>query len=122
MYEEAIVEYEKEMEASGGWDPAAQCAMGITYAQMGKNDKARKVLDNLTTQVEERSVPHGWLADLHFALGEDDKGFECLDKAYEMHDPWLSFIRIRPNPGLLHSSRTDPRFIELLRKMGLDKL
>jgi TolB-like protein/Tfp pilus assembly protein PilF len=120
LYEKALVEYEKEIEASDGWDPVAQCAMGITYAQMGKKDKARKVLDSLTNQLEEENLPHSSLADLHFALGENDKGFKCLDRAYQKRDPWLSFINARPSSGLLHSSRTDPRFIALLRKMNLE--
>ena len=57
------------------------------------------------------------MALIHFALGENDKGFERLEKAYEERDSRLRKLKTDP---IFDNVRSDPRFKELLKKMGLD--
>jgi hypothetical protein len=55
---------------------------------------------------------------VHAGLGEKDKAFEGLNKAYEEHAGQMIFIKTDPwNKNL----RPDPRYKELLKKMGLEK-
>jgi len=41
-----------------------------------------------------------------------------LEKAYEVHDPWLMNLKM---DRVYNSVRSDPRFTDLLRKVGFDK-
>ncbi|MDH4223939.1 MAG: hypothetical protein OEV55_10435, partial [candidate division Zixibacteria bacterium] len=58
------------------------------------------------------------LALVYFTLGEKDKGFTWLYKAYEERDSWLREIKTVKG---FDNVRSDPRFKELLRKIGLEK-
>jgi len=62
-------------------------------------------------------VPPSNLSWLYFALGENDKGFDWLEKAYECRDPMLAYLKIGRLFTGIHS---DPRFVALLKKIGLD--
>jgi len=59
--------------------------------------------------------PYG-MARLYSNLGEKDKAFEWLEKLYEAHDTDFLQLKVDPNLEPLHS---DPRFADLLRRMGL---
>jgi hypothetical protein len=53
----------------------------------------------------------------YFAIEENDRGFYWLEKAYENKDNTMVWLKIaRDFSGV----RSDPRFKELLKKMGLD--
>ncbi len=60
------------------------------------------------------------VANLYFALGENDSGFEWMDKAVEERDVWLRYLKTIPLYDLLNV-RSDPRYLALLKKMNLDK-
>jgi hypothetical protein len=55
---------------------------------------------------------------VYAGLGEKDKAFEWLTKAYEEHAGQLVCIRVDP---WIKNLRSDPRYKELLKKMGLEK-
>ncbi len=59
---------------------------------------------------------HMWFGELHAALGEKDEAFRRLDQALAAREAWLPHLRF--DPGLINI-RSDPRFAELHRKMGL---
>ena len=37
-----------------------------------------------------------YMALIHFRLGDNDRGFEWLDKAMEAGDHWVEFIKVFP--------------------------
>ena len=76
------------------------------------------MLDDLLERSKDEYIAESWIAELFFLLGEEEKGFEWLDKAYEERDFHLIFLRVDP---AFDSVRSDPRFIALLKKIGLDK-
>jgi serine/threonine protein kinase/Tfp pilus assembly protein PilF len=91
--------------------------IGIVYARMGKQEEARKIL-NQQTELSKREFTSPYLlAALCFALKENDLGFQWMEKAYEEHDPWMGYLKI---DFLLDSVRQDSRFKALLKKMNLD--
>ena len=58
------------------------------------------------------------MAILYFVLGEDDLGFQWLDKAYEEYDSRMRLLKIDP---VFDRVRSDPRFEAILKKMGLER-
>jgi hypothetical protein len=85
---------------------------------MGKKYEAQEVLDILIERSREEFVPAFFLAMVSFSVGENDQGFKWLDKASEDHDNWLCWLRVEP---VFDSVRSDPRYIALMKKVGLDK-
>jgi hypothetical protein len=57
-----------------------------------------------------------WIASDYAYLGEKEKSFEWLEKAYSEHDRGLTYLKTDPAFG---NFRADPRFNNLLRRIGL---
>jgi tetratricopeptide (TPR) repeat protein len=118
MYEEAMAELQKEKKLAKCWRPGIEIALGGCHSLMGQKDTTRLVLNELLKQSKQQYIPPYLLALLYFALEEDDHGFEWLNKAYETHDSFLYYLKIEPT---FDTRRSDPRYIAMLKKMGLDK-
>ena len=56
------------------------------------------------------------LAGAYARLGERDRAFEWLERAYAKHSPQLPHVRERLE---FDNLRSDPRFNDLLRRIGL---
>jgi len=56
-------------------------------------------------------------AVLYAKVGDKDKAFECLEKSYQTREPWMSLLKVEPG---LDSVRDDPRFDELVKRLGLE--
>jgi hypothetical protein len=83
----------------------------------GRRDEARKVLDPLNQLSKEKYVEAGSEVKIYAALGEKDKAFEWLGKAYEQRSWFLTYIKVEPTFDPL---RSDPRFQDMLRRMNLE--
>ena len=59
-----------------------------------------------------------FMAKLYAELGDKDRAFESLELAYKKHDIWLIGLR---SDFALDSLRSDPRYAELVRKMGFPR-
>lgn len=114
MYDEALEEFNKEFGPDSletqFWD------QGIRVLK-GENNKAREWLE----QIEERTDLEGIISPFKMALswaflGETEKVFFYLDKAYEKRD--VSMFTLKTTP-FLDDYRSDPRYEQLLEKMGL---
>jgi tetratricopeptide (TPR) repeat protein len=113
-------EFERGLELireGGSWSKAS---LGTFYAIAGKREEARKILEEITRPEEiGRHFPFD-IGRLCLALGEVDRGFEWLAKAYENHDNHLLFLDSTfGHWPLLRPYREDPRYAELRRRMGL---
>ena len=115
MYQEAINITQKALSLYEGSIPAI--ANNITiYALSGQAEKAQKMFDDLIAETSKIYVPSSFRANTYSLLGEKDKAFEWLEKAYEERGIMPSFIKY----GLWFDNiRSDPRFDALLKKMGL---
>jgi hypothetical protein len=79
--------------------------------------EAEKVLDQLTSLSKQKYVPSVYLAEAFVGLGEKDKAFEWLEKAYEDRSVGTrAFISVDP---IFDPLRSYPRFADLLRRMNL---
>lgn len=116
LNQESILEHQRAI-ALAGERPILLALLGHALATAGRKDEARTIL----AQLKERSN-HGYIAPfnlvlLHVGLGDWEQAFGWLEKAYQEHDPWLlQFIR---NYQHLDGLRSDPRFQDLLRRVGI---
>jgi TolB-like protein/Tfp pilus assembly protein PilF/tRNA A-37 threonylcarbamoyl transferase component Bud32 len=117
MTDEALVELERGKEASGSEETAEDIYIAFGYAAVGKRDKALDVLTSLLARSEIEYVSPFMLAEVYWALGDIEKGFEWLEKACDVGDVWLLYIQVSPGLAPL---RSDPRYKAILRKMGLE--
>lgn len=82
----------------------------------GKRAEARKVLEDLGEISKRKYVSSYFMAGILAALGELDQAFGWLEKAFAERDPSLTLIRVDP---VFDPIRSDPRFANLLRRVGL---
>ena len=90
--------------------------LGYIYAMTGKREKAIGVLARLEELAKTRTVSHFSKAIVYAGLGDVEKGLCCLEKAYQEKAPVLYFLNAYP---WLENLRKDPRFADLVRRVGL---
>jgi hypothetical protein len=83
---------------------------------LGVLSLAKKYGTEVSQLAEHRQVNTFWLAMTQMALGDRDQTFQLLDRCYEERSPWLTWLKSDP---ALDPLRSDPRFADLLRRMGL---
>lgn len=113
---EAIPEYEKAVEISSG-DQDATAALAHAYAKAGRRAEAEKALHNLEHNRRDRYVSPYMIATVHAGLGNKDKAFDFLEKAYEERSLDLVW-NLKADPRI-DNLRADPRFHSLSRRAGL---
>jgi TolB-like protein len=84
----------------------------------GDKETVRRLLPELEAHPKETSAGATGIANFHFFLGEVDKGFEWLERAYSKRENGLLGIQLLM---FLDGVRTDPRYLDLLKRLGLDQ-
>jgi TolB-like protein/tetratricopeptide (TPR) repeat protein len=118
LYAEAVAEFQKVLELIKGAaivETSVKGIMGHAYARWGKRSEAAKLLEEVT--LAGTASPYT-IAGVHAALGEGDAAFEWLNQACEQHDLQLVSLKVDPT---LDGVRSDPRFAELVGRVGLPK-
>jgi tetratricopeptide (TPR) repeat protein len=92
--------------------------LGYAYAATGERTRARAVIDELHQESSRRFISSLWPAIIYLGLGDRQRSLEGLERAYQVRDPCLGNLKI---DSIYDPLRSDPRFIELLRKVGLDR-
>jgi eukaryotic-like serine/threonine-protein kinase len=118
MFNEAIAAFQRALSTTQG--PAkilAMAGLGHVYAVSGRKAEADKILAELQRLSEHSYVQATDLALVYAGLGDKDKAFTWLEKAYEEHSFTLSSLKVEPRFDPL---RSDPRYADLLRKIGLE--
>jgi tetratricopeptide (TPR) repeat protein len=111
-YEEAIAEFQKAEEQA---DAGFVGHLGNAYARAGRVSEAREVLRELKQRFAEEGVGAYEIALIHGGLGEREQAFEWLERAYEVRDRGLLYLKVDPP---LDPLRSDRRFHELVRRMN----
>jgi tetratricopeptide (TPR) repeat protein len=111
-YSEALAEFQKAMNAKEDAVPEAEGLIGIALARTGDRQKAEEILRRLKTANTNPKT----LVPLYGELGQYDEAFAILDKQIDQRDTFLLGIERNPMYGSL---RRDPRFEELVKKIGL---
>jgi tetratricopeptide (TPR) repeat protein len=114
--QEAIREYQKSIEMSGGdQDPTA--ALAHTYGVVGRRAEAEKILHDLERKSKTSYVSSYMIATICAGLGDEDKAFESLEKA-DRDQSW-DITRQMKSDLRLDNLRSDPRFQDLMRRVGI---
>ena len=115
QFPQALAEFDTVLDFVRNEPPVAasvKMIMAQALARWGKRDEARKLLAEVATV----PVSSYSLAGVYAALGEMDKAYELLHQALAEHD--LQLVSLKVDPAL-DGLRADPRFAELVRRVGL---
>ena len=110
---EAISKYRRVVDLSGGSNEV-KVQLAYFLARSGDRDSAKNILNEVKASKEPVSAYD--LAELYVALGDNDTAFKYLETAYTEHFRDLFYIRVDPG---LDSIRADPRYGDLVRRIGL---
>ena len=113
-YEEAIAALQKAVSLFEN-NPEAVAYLGHAYAVAGKRKEAQNLIRVLAEMSKKRYVSTFDTAIIHVGLGEKEKAIDGLEKAYGDADKLL-YIKTSP---LFDGLRSEPRFQDLLRRVGL---
>ena len=112
-YASAIAEYREAFRLGKGGS-SGKCYVGYALAKAGQRGEAEAILKQLETTSE--YVSPAELAVLYAALGEKEKALSALERAYAAHDLQMRYLGIDSH---YDSLRSEPRFQDLVRKVGL---
>jgi TolB-like protein/Flp pilus assembly protein TadD/predicted Ser/Thr protein kinase len=110
MYQEAI-------SALGKSFPSTPRTASVAHALAGsgRRQAAEDILAQLLADEPKKYVSAYDIAIVYTGLGERDRALEWLSKAYDQHAGFMVYVYLDPR---LQSLRGDPRFEDLLHRMG----
>ena len=109
MYPEAIAAYRDS--ASLG-DSSYSAPLGYAFGRVGKRAEARKIIEQLHRRPNMSPTS---IAIVYAGLGDKDRAFALLERAFKDHDDSLIYIR---SQTFFDPLRSEPRFQALLRRMA----
>jgi tetratricopeptide (TPR) repeat protein len=115
-FPEAIQAFEKAAAISA--DSLSLGYLGHAYARAGQTEAALSVRDELLARLKRGYVTIKPFVCLYAGLGERDRAFEWIEKAFEERDPMLFWLRSVP---YFKPLRADPRFEDMARRIGLPR-
>jgi len=117
LHSEAIAACEEAV-ARSGRTPIAMGALGYANALAGQREAARQVAVALEDAAAQQYVGGSSIAMVYAGLGDQDRAFAWLERAYEERDVQLVHLA---DYAFFDPLRADPRFAALLGRMGLEK-
>jgi len=112
-YAESIREFTKS-----GDGPYSLGHLGNAYARAGQVDAAMKAISLLEDHVRKDGVGRYEIALVYAGLGRKNEAFKWLEESYSARDVGLLYLKVDPP---LDPLRSDPRFDDLVRRVGLAK-
>jgi tetratricopeptide (TPR) repeat protein len=117
QFPEAIQEYKKAL-ALNPESTVAQAGVAMSLAKSGDKSAALKAIEQLKAMANKSYVSPAYIGNVYQAMGDTDAEFEWYAKGYDDRSEWLLWLPIDP---IYDGQRNDPRFRELVRKVGLTK-
>jgi TolB-like protein/DNA-binding winged helix-turn-helix (wHTH) protein/Flp pilus assembly protein TadD len=114
MYNDAMAELEKAKPFREERVYIRQTA--YLYARMGRRAQARAALAKSLQLSKGKPVSSGAVALIHAALGDKDESFQWLEKACTERSSFMTSLKYW---SVFDPLRADPRFADLLRRVGL---
>jgi tetratricopeptide (TPR) repeat protein len=97
-------------------DPVTLSAAAHAYGKAGERRKALEILSELERQSSQEYEPAFHIAQIYLGLGDHEQALAWLEKACDERSVWLIWLGVDPKFDPL---RSDPRFEDLLRRVGL---
>ena len=117
-YDQAIAGFQNGIALKGSTELSfLMSGLGHVYGVSGKKAEARALLDELKQMSLQEYVPPDSIALVYAGLGEKDQAFAWLEKAYGERSFGVAWLKVEPR---WDSLRSDPRFADLLRRVGLE--
>jgi hypothetical protein len=113
MHDEGIAKLQKAVLLSGG-SPTCVANLARAYAASGKRSEAINLLSELKSRSNPNYSDSSEIAVIYAPLGESDQAMKWLQRGYE--ERFNPSLLLRPGFDPL---RSDPRFQELIRSIGL---
>ena len=116
MFEEALAEGERVLPFFQPLTTTGKAEVGSCYALAGRIEEAKRILrecEEASAHERAEDVGPHYLAIIHYKLGNKDRAFEWLEKAFEARTITPFIVRLWPRFDEISS---DPRFDELLKK------
>ena len=115
MNDEAVAELQKAVQLSGD-SPTCVANLARAYVASGNRSEAERLLSDLKKRSSHGYSHASEIAVIYAALGDKNQAMSWVEKGYEE----------RFNPGVLlrpgfDPLRSEPRFQELVRRMGLSQ-
>lgn len=112
---EAIAETRKLVEMAGD-NPSYKAWLGYYLGRAGQREEAQQILRELLSLSRKQWVSAYAIATVYSGLGEADAAFEWLERAHRTRESWITYLipDVRIDP-----LRQDPRYADLLRRVGL---
>ena len=114
--DQAIATSEKAVAISNR-APAALGVLGMAYGAAGRKGEANQILNELLQLEKQRYVSPMAFVYVYTGLGNKDQSFAWLEKAHQERSNGIAFFKVSPTVDPL---RSDARFADLLRRIGLD--
>ena len=89
--------------------------MGYTHALAGQRAQAENLLSILTDISLRKYVSPYSIGMIHLGLGRREEMIDILERLYQERNDWLVWLKVSPE---LRTLRDDPRFEELLKRVG----
>jgi TolB-like protein len=115
LTEKAIMHF-KAASSTAGEVPLVDAALGLAYSVIGDKEQTTKISEALRNTIATRYVPPTYFAMLYAGLGDRIRALMWLEKSLTERADGLTWLAVEP---MLDDMRDDPRFQELLRKIGL---
>jgi TolB-like protein/DNA-binding winged helix-turn-helix (wHTH) protein/Flp pilus assembly protein TadD len=112
-HDEAIAEFRRAIELSGG-NTTFEANLANVYAVSGRKKEAMKIVKDLESRQNQDSSTESNIALIYVGLGDNASAMIWLSKAYQAK--FNPSILLRP---VFDPIRPDPRFQDLLRRIGL---
>jgi eukaryotic-like serine/threonine-protein kinase len=119
MYPQALAEYDKIPEQDKAVAPENQLVaggLGWVYAVSGRRADALKIAKGFADLSSHAYVDFYFVAGIYASLGDRDEAFRLLEKGYEEHSASMPYLAVDP---FWYGVRSDPRYADLLRRIGL---
>ena len=113
MHQEAISAFEKAVRLSNE-APHLMALLGATYEKAGDRSSAQNILEKLKRLLSEKRAQPGDMAIIYIGLGDKERAFEWLEKAY-LERSWV--VRDVKSEPFFDPLRSDPRFEDLVRRV-----
>ena len=92
--------------------------LATAYARAGRRKEALSLVEELKLRRQKGYIPPGAFINPYLALGDYDEAFVWFERAYQEQSNILQFLKVHP---FFDPVRNDPRFKDLLHRVGLDK-
>jgi TolB-like protein/DNA-binding winged helix-turn-helix (wHTH) protein/Flp pilus assembly protein TadD len=114
--DEAITMLEKALGSER--NPAVMGVLVRAYAHAGRRREALRLVDELKRRQQTGYVAATPFVDAYLGLGDNEQALAWLERAYQEQANILMLIKVYPNFDPL---RGDPRFVDLVHRVGLDQ-